>query len=479
MLTGEQEDLTVLLLSSYVEDLLPLSVVNKFNNELLNDGKFWNTKFRRWNSTFILPLCGSYKRYIELYQIVDDDIKLLSCAEKYEYIEVLEFLVKQKKSIFTTGANLLAKYGRLDLLQQLRFTYPDGRGVVMALKNNHHNVAKWVCEKIIIYPDPEQVIIHNLFETIKNSFLNHPNDKEIKEYCTAACKYGRDDLLDWCADYNAFPTVAMIDTAARNGHLHILKWAVKNKIFPTPLGSELALISGHVDVVLWIKTLNIYPANLCISNIIDNKRYKILNILLENGIGPSSNDYQVVVKLNDQEIVEIFLRYGYKPDYHVIDEAIRHDNEVMLNLFDKYHVEIDYHNISQAVQVGNIKMLERFAETDLFPTVKDANLLCSNKLLTKEKKIMMLEWLKSKKILPSSTGFILALNNNDIDILSWLITNKIKLKQKYIDKTIYYDANVLKLFLQNGFIPERSYVRQNFQYILKSNLVLITKYKLI
>lgn len=482
MLIAEQEDLTLLLLSSYVKDLLPLSITNKYTNQLLNSPKFWTIRFKQLHSDFILPSIAGFRRNLELYDLLlgKHDIDLLSYAEKYEHIEILGFLIKQKKSIFTTGANLLAKYGRLDLLQQMQYTYPDGRGLAIAMTNNHFATVKWVCEKIKIFPDPELIVNNDLFGTMKELFINNsPSEKEIVEYCTVACKYDKVDILDWCINYNVFPTVNMIDIAAQKGNLNVIKLAAKHKILPTSIGSELALINKHIDVVLWIKIQGINPENLSINHIINNRWHKELILLLNNEIGPSSNDYQAVVKTNNKEIIEVFLQYNYKPDYHAIDIAIINDNEEILNLFEHYDIKIDYHNVSQAVQVGNIKFLERFAKTDLLPTIKDANCLCANVLLPREKKMTTLEWLKSKKILPTSTGFILTLEDNNIALLSWLITNKIKPEREHIDLSIYGDTNVLQLFLQNGLIPAQTVLRRSFQDIRIPNLALLTQYKLL
>lgn len=508
LFTAEQADLSTLLLSNYIRhhNLIALNLVNKHNNAIISSHKFHTNILKKLHTDFLVPEQLSIKKCIELYKEVakNDDIKLLNYAEKHEYIAVLEWLVIKKKSIFSSGANLLAKHGRLDLLQQLRYTYPDSRGLAMAVNNNHFELTNWVTTKIKIFPDPEMVIVNGNFEKVKELFnLYLASSKDISEYCTIAMKHQRIDILDWCADHNVFPGIHDLNVAAANNKSVLLKWAAKHNKFPDATGSEMALANKHFDTVLWLNKKGIKPNNLGTVDVGE------LKMLLDIGIGPSIDDYKTAVEKNNLIIIELFLQYGYQPPYQAVDIAIADDNIEILDLFDQYEIPFDPHNIKQVVLTGNIRLL---TEKKLVVTVADANRLCGSSL-NNEKKIMILELLAQRQILPNSNGANLAFNIfNDFTISIWLAQHKILPDHKgitmllalmnqasiqngntvgalqfFINHRVYpsqYDVNlclfidisVLQVLVKNNLFPEPNYVRDHLQFIDIDKKILLHQY---
>lgn len=506
LLSGIIIDLDNLLLYYFDHRTLGvLQYVDKYNNSLVTNYQLWLPIFGKLQKDFLLPELSSVTKYIKLYEVLltKSDIKLLEYAEKCESIEILHWLILNDKSIFSSGANILAKHGRLDLLQQLKYTYPDSKGLTMALKNKHYNVLDWVIAKIKIFPDPESVIGDNNF-TRMIPFLEKYNNRDgIMKYCQAAIKYNRLDILDWCAEKKVLPTVTMLNDAAERGKIEIIKWGAQHNIFPDGDGSEKALTSNNIAIVLWLNKKGIKPNNLGIYDVIEKELVLDFKMLLSKNIGPSDNDFQVAIEHDKQDLVKLFLQFNYKPSYKALDIAIERQRYDILNLFESYDINIYQENIEQLVRMSNTTMAKYFFEKDFLPVVKDANMLCGNRLVSLENKLEMLKLLSTYHILPDSKGanFILInptefsilvclskqeiLPNQDgifrllqhaaiINInhfyvrmaLKFCICRKVYPAQIDVNNTIFYqEPIILKFLLENNLFPDPYFVRKSLDKI--------------
>lgn len=70
-------------------------------------------------------------------------------------------------SIFTVGANLLTKHGKLDSLKQSLYTMPDNNGIALAIQNKHFKLVDWLVGIRKITPNFSYFIDLGNFEIIR------------------------------------------------------------------------------------------------------------------------------------------------------------------------------------------------------------------------------------------------------------------------------------------------------------------------
>lgn len=245
------EDIDNLLCSLLtIKQLKTIKLLNKSTLVLLGSKKFWVNRLQQKYVKLVIPdeIKDQVAKLIELYEVLEDkdDIKLLKYAEQHEYVDVVEYMAKERKYIFTTGANLLAKYGRLATLKQLSYTCPDGLGLLDAAENNQIEVVNWLMKEKRVEPAITEMISSGRFDIAK--YFNQNWLTRIAHHKDSVARYGRLDIFKLLAESNILPNINEINIAAENGHFAILQYFAE-RILPDANGCNLTLINNHQEIV--------------------------------------------------------------------------------------------------------------------------------------------------------------------------------------------------------------------------------------
>lgn len=355
-----------------ISQIRSVQLLNRKTVSLFNDKKFWDDKIKQKFPKFIIPETTGNK-YVDLYGILlrKDDIKLLEYAVKHDFVEIIEYMVKENKFIFTTGANLLARHGKLETLKQLRYTCPDGDGVLTAAENQQYHIVEWLMKEKRIIPCVTTLIIRGKFETVK--YFYQSNEKwiqEIAKHKSTIITYHRLDILKMLAGNNILPTVNDMNIAASNGSMEIIEWGALYEVFPDCNGYNLALINNHHEVISWLKEKNVGPSNFCFTELIWRDRYDNLKEFISGNILPTEDHLELAIMINRPKIVKLFLDNGSTVNAFDINRLIFvKDNLSLLKLFvERGYMSSDHANL--AVALNKIETFKLFKAYNILPNLE-------------------------------------------------------------------------------------------------------------
>lgn len=407
----------LLLLQLSYQDIVSLKSVNKYSQSFINNSKFWTRKLH-YDYGEVIPekIKNDYNKCKELYQklLANDDLKLLAFAEQQEYFEVVTWMVKRKKSIFTSGTNLLAKYGQLDILKNhLRFTCPDQKGATWAALNEHYETVNYIRQKWQALPNIGTIIEEGKDEVLI-TLIKKYDFKITQSDVNHAAICGKIKLVKYLAQLRNFPNNTGLNNTAGAGQLEVLKFLATYQYFPDSTGSNNALKNSHYDVVNWLKQQNIKPDQRAISALIEQDNLTIITEFLNNNIKPTNEQFRLAVRLGYLAIVELFLQYQLKPDGFAIDQAIINHDLKMLRLFERHDIIPDNKSANKAAQYGYIDILDWLLVYNILPNQEGANKAAA------DGELASLKWLVKYHILPNVSGADKAALNGHLDILLWL-----------------------------------------------------------
>jgi hypothetical protein len=133
------------------KDLEVIKLLNKKTISLFNDRDFWLERIQDKYSDLITT--SKINNHKELYQELEYHYNtgLVRYAETYDCPDIIEWMIRRKRTVFTTGANLLAKHGRLTALKQIPHYLPDNNGLILAVENKQHEVVNWLIKEKNIF----------------------------------------------------------------------------------------------------------------------------------------------------------------------------------------------------------------------------------------------------------------------------------------------------------------------------------------
>lgn len=414
-----------------------MRLVNLNYHNILNKSSFWNNKLRYDYKDFVVPtkIRDAFQKCLELYKqlIKNDDIKLLGFVETNEYFEVAGWMSKMKKSIFTSGCNLLAKYGQLDILQNhLRFASPDENGLMAAILNKQYQTAEFITEKWKLTPN-----IGNIIETGDLPFLKKCYQKYKFKFTQNDINHaiicGQIEIVKWFARYKCLPNQYGLNQSTKYNRLEILKWlSEEHNLIPTE--ADTALIHQQYQIVDWLKTLEIEPTNKSMSALVYRNELETLKEFLINNIVPDNESIRCVIRERKITIMEMFLQYNCKPNGGAIDIAIVNHDFSMLRLLEKYGIIPDNKSANKAVEKEFIDILNWLLIYDILPTVEAAD------NAARDGKLNVLVWMAKYHILPTSYEMKFAALHGHLDILLWGTKHNIIPSEDIYDHIFLYSA---------------------------------------
>lgn len=432
------DDLTnLLLLYLDYSSLGNLISLNKEYNNLLKQPSFWNDKLCFDYREFAVPtkIKDNYPKCLELYQqlLKGDDIKLLAYVEQNEYFEVAGWMSKMRKSIFTSGCNLLAKYGQVDILQNhLRFASPDENGLTAAIINKHHETVKFIIEKWKLTPNISDIIATGDLKFLqlclgKYKLKFAQNDINHSLIC------GHFEISKWFASKKMLPNQHGLNSASRYDRLEILRWLADNyNLIPTE--ADTALIHQQYPTVEWLKTLGIEPGSRSIPSLIERNDIIALKQFLTDGILPSNSAIRDVVKQKNLVVLEIFLQFGIRPNGGDIDIAIINHDLPILRLLEQHNIIPDTKSANKAAEEDHVDILDWLLVYDILPTTDVAD------NVARKGKIKSLMWLAKYRIFPTSEGMKFAALYGYLDVLFWGLQYNILPSEDIHQHPILYGA---------------------------------------
>lgn len=388
-------ELNILILSFIDNDNIQwLRLINKNTNEFIKNPMLWKFKIYNLYKDFIIPneVKNDYKKCYNLCDILydDDDIhsNLLDYTYKYEYVDIILWLIKCNKSIFEKGANILAKYGKLKELQYLGFCRPDANGAYMALKNQHYNVVYWLIDNINLYPLMFNLIsyckineLQLLMDYDKHKFIKLLNNNKFI-YC------GPYKFYEWLKSYDIclLSRQNLLNNFIDSNNLEGIKWCIANGQYPNHNIGIKALYKGHIIIYDWLVKNNYINDNYENNILTHDLKYIIfkqaLNNKLYNDINLIIQRYEITLttkELNDQ-ILNIY------SSTHIIK---------ILEIYKNYKYNFEQSSANKAVEyaviTGDISILEwLFINCNILLTVKHIDMIVNEK---NKYIIKILEWL--------------------------------------------------------------------------------------
>ena len=306
----EETDSLILSMLSYY-DLEAVNLLNRKTVKIFNREGFWLDMIRTKYPELVITEAMIYHKKLYLHLGQCSVRGLLDYAMLNDCPEICQFMVSKNKPIFTSGANLLAKHGKLSILKQSEYL-PDNVGLANAIQNCHFDVTQWLLYERKLNINYSWLINNLKFETIK--YLCDIDKSRVVNLAQFKCefaRYGQLDILKLLKKHGIFVNSGELNIAAEQGHYNIITWAAKDNIYPDRNGCNLALFGKYYNIVEFLIQNHIKPTAFAFGQLLRENRMEDVKLLLEQDLIPRDDHIDCANKKGLDKIIELFIIYGH------------------------------------------------------------------------------------------------------------------------------------------------------------------------
>lgn len=282
---GEVKDLDAVLIN-FLDDkeLLALSSVNKYFNNLCSGDDFWKSKVMRKKKVHEPPKGKSKIIYFGVSHLYDFADKIAKAQD----IVILDWLKDMLVFPKTLHCSKLPIPKVLDWLHQNERSFTVNN-LNIAIQNNQWDVVGWLISKGIKPQNPEEFNI--------------------------LTKSGKVELLELLSTGNLLPTTYRY--AIENNHLKVVEWMYEKGISITQDNASSALSNDKVDILRFFLSKNIKP-----NNFYDVKSVEMIQMLEKNKIFFTEKDVERAISYGNIIILSYLKEQGMKYEEKHIDLAL-------------------------------------------------------------------------------------------------------------------------------------------------------------